>query len=204
MIQYFNNKPIESFTQKPATILNQQTQLPKKLNNPIQTQLPKKLNNPRQNKKTNTYFMYDRQFRNVGSNIDDNEYIKEYFSRNTVDLISDEITKQLKGVEKHGKDIIVPDDKIFWVMNTVYDSFNYPQGFDTHFQWDEYLTSMIDQTIERIVFDVKNTLGYEQCMNGYTAWTMVLGDFNEKGLRSHAPVKIRNKHPNHMQFFERY
>ena len=199
MIKYFDTKPIEFFTQSP--IKNQTQNQTQQNSSPLKTQetIAKK-----EIKKPNTYFMYDRQFRNIGSTIDDNEYIKEYFSRNTVDLISDEITKQLKGVEKHGRDIEVPDDKIFWVMNTVYDSFNFAQGFDTHFKMDEYIIEMIDQTIERIVFDVKNTLGYEDCMNEYTAWTMVLGDFNENGLRSHAPVKIRNKHPNHMQFFERY
>jgi hypothetical protein len=241
MIQYFNNKPIEFFTQTPqsstqinsenrsdfnpktfGTVLASQgskknlnisktTQIPQ---SPMVTQIPQ-IYSPimttqkptyikPEPKKSNRYFMHDRQYAHVGSDIEDNNYIKEYFSKNTVDLISEEITKQLKGVEKYGRDIVVPDDKIFWVMNTVYESYNYPQGFDAHFQWSGYIKDMIDQTIERIVYDVVNVLGLEYCTNDYTAWTMLLGDFNERGLRSHAPIKIRNKHPNHMEFFERY
>ena len=37
-----------------------------------------------------------------------------------------------------------------------------------------------------------------------TKWTTVLGDFNLHQLRSHDVIKILNKHPQHMQFFENY
>jgi hypothetical protein len=63
---------------------------------------------------------------------------------------------------------------------------------------------MINQTINLIVNDVKNNLETEENNKKLTIWTTVYGDFNEQGLRSHPPIKIRNKKPASMQFNMNY
>jgi hypothetical protein len=151
-----------------------------------------------------SFYTYDKQKRYIGSEVNDSDIIKFFFSKPVVQRISNEITKRLKGVHEDGKDIIVPNDKILWVMNTVYESYNPAQGFDTYMTYDEYIENMIGQTIIRIVYDVKNVLEYEQCMNKKTVWTTVLGDFNNNGLRSYAPIKLKNKRPNTFEFNMRY
>ena len=63
---------------------------------------------------------------------------------------------------------------------------------------------MIDQTIEIIYSDVKNNLEIEENNKKLSVWTTVLGNFNDNGLRSHAPIKVLNKHPQYCAFFENY
>lgn len=45
----------------------------------------------------NVYYISDWQNKYIGSKIDDFPVLKEFFSRNTVNFISKECTKQLKG-----------------------------------------------------------------------------------------------------------
>lgn len=145
---------------------------------------------------SNTYYKNDYQNRYVGSEIEDNSFIKEFFSKNSVDTISRQCTLQLKGVDEQGRDIIIPDRRILEVMNTVRESYNFATGFDApYISPEQYVQNMINQCIERIVFDVSNTLQIEQCNMKKTIWTTVLGDFNAQKLQSHSKIKIRHKHP---------
>jgi hypothetical protein len=152
----------------------------------------------------NIYYNNDRQYQFVGSSINDNIYVKEFFSSRIVKYISEQITLLTKGVDEKGRDIVVPDDKILWVMNTVYFSYNPPIGFDQDRNNEIYIRSLVGQTITRIVYDITNVLGYEQCMNKYSIWNTVLGDFNENKLRSHAPIKLKEKRPNSFEFNMNY
>lgn len=152
----------------------------------------------------NVYLNYFQQTQHIGSSNDDNPYVKEFFSKNVVDFISKQSTYLLKGVDEKGRDITVPDRRIFEVMNTVYSSYNFPTGFDTKMTKTEYIENMIGETIARIVYDVKNTLEYEQCTNKYTIWTTTYGDFNKERLRQHAPIKILKNRPNSFEFNMKY
>jgi len=152
----------------------------------------------------NTYIDYFQQTQFIGSNSDDNLYVNEFFSKNVVDFVSQKCTELLRGVDEKGREIVVPDKRIFEVMNTVYSSYNYPTGFDGTISKDQYIQNMIGETIARIVFDVKNTLGYEQCTNKYSIWTTLYGDFNKDGLRQYAPIKILKNRPNSFEFNMKY
>lgn len=146
---------------------------------------------------TNVYYQSDYEKKYIGTRINDFPVIREFFSKNTVDFISKECTRQLKGVDEQGRDIIVPDNRILEVMNTVQLSYNFATGFGAPVLTPQiYFTNMVNETIERIVYDVSNTLQIEQCNYKRTAWTTVLGDFNKEKLQSHSQIKIRNKHPN--------
>ena len=63
---------------------------------------------------------------------------------------------------------------------------------------------MNDQVINIITSDVKNNLGMDQCNSKLTIWTTVLGDFNDAGLRSHPPIKLKERRPTTMLFHMRY
>lgn len=152
----------------------------------------------------NTYYFSDQQYKFFGSDIADNPIVKQFFSKNTVDYISAKITLMTKDVDERGREIIVPDDKILHLMNSVYLSYNPKQGFDTKWSPKEYLESLIEQTITQAVFDVRNVLVYEQCTAKYTVWDTILGEDNKRGLRGYAPIKLREKRPNSMEFNMKY
>lgn len=153
----------------------------------------------------NVYYKSDYHMRYVGTEIDENPVIKEFYSKKYVDYISKKSTELLKGVDEYGRDIVVPDRRILEVMNTVEQSYNFATGFDApEISAYGYIRKMVEDCIERIVYDVTNTLGIEQCNNKKTVWTTVLGDFNKEGLKSHSSIKIREKHPSLFQINMRY
>ena len=63
---------------------------------------------------------------------------------------------------------------------------------------------MIDQVINIITTDVKVNLGMDEHNSKLSAWTTILGDFNEHGLRRHAPIKLRERRPMPMAFNMNY
>ena len=152
----------------------------------------------------NEYYLTDYQKRYVGSKIDDNTVIQQFFSKKTVEYISQEITDATTDVDDRKRIIVLPDDKILHLMNSVYLSYNPPQGFDTFWTPQQYYDSLVNQVIYQAVFDITNVLGMEQCMQKYSVWDSVLGDYNRRGLRGYAPIKVRERRPNAMEFNMKY
>jgi len=52
--------------------------------------------------------------------------------------------------------------------------------------------------------NIKNQMEMEQANKKLTVWTTLLGDFNKEGLRAHAPIKLRRRHPQYMAFNMNY
>lgn len=154
---------------------------------------------------------YDENYTKFVGYTENNNCIRQYFSKQTIDILSYKITELLEGVDIHNRKIVVPDKTIANVMSSVYDSFR-PQTGNLYSRYnipngtgpDNYVQDMIDQVIEIIVSDVKNNLGMEQYNSTLSAWTTVLGDFNSHGLQQHSKIKIRNKRPAPMQFNMNY
>ena len=155
--------------------------------------------------------IHDSNFmRHVGYK-QDNVCIKEYFSQENINFISNKITELTLGVDHMNRKIKVPDKNISSVMSAVMSSFRPPVG-DIHSRYivpsgispESYVQQMINQVIQIITSDIKTSLGMEEYNKTLTAWTTLLGDFNEKGLRSHAPIKIQMKRPNPMEFNMNY
>jgi hypothetical protein len=151
----------------------------------------------------------DNYLRYVGWS-ENNLCIQEFFSVNTVKTISRKVTELTMGVHPENRPILVPDDRIIEVMNSVQDTYQPPVG-DIYTRYivpsgDELsdVQRMIDQTIEIIVSFVRNTIEMEENNKKLTAWTTVYGDFNAHQLRQHAPIKVRNKRPNPMEFNMNY
>lgn len=134
----------------------------------------------------------------------------KFFSKEIVNLISRKVTELTEGVDKKNRLILVPDDTIKQVMDGVYQSFT-PTVGDIHSRYiisdneqTDTLTTMIDQTIEIIVSNVRNTIGIEQHNESLSTWVQVYGDFNKHGLRAHPTIYTREKRPDTMQFNMNY
>lgn len=136
---------------------------------------------------------------------------KMFFNINTVNTISSKLTQLLMGVDPFNRPIIVPNESIKNIMDSVYTNFRPETGdiftryiMPTGLNTDDYVQSMIDQTIEIIYNEVKTNLEMDEHNRSLSVWTTVLGDFNDHGLRSFPPIKVLDKHPAYMQFFENY
>jgi hypothetical protein len=136
--------------------------------------------------------------------------VEEYFSENTVKLISKKVTELTRGVDVKNRKIIVPDYLIANVMDGVYQGYRPPTG-DIYSRYiistpetNNMIQEMIDQTIEIIVSNIRNQLGMEQYNSTLSTWVQVYGDFNTAGLRQHAPITTRERKPATMQFNMNY
>ena len=140
-----------------------------------------------------------------------NDYIKQYFSIETVKTISQKVTELTMGVDPKNRPIIVPSATICGVMNDIYSNFR-PATGDIFSRYivpsgdtsTSYVQNMIDQVIEVIVSDIRNNLGIEENNRKLTIWNTLYGDFNKENLRQHAPIKVRNKRPMPMLFMMNY
>ena len=137
---------------------------------------------------------------------------KQYFSKDTIDMISKKVTELTMGVDKENRPIIVPDEQICNVMSQVFIS-NKPKIGDIYTVFiipdsapRNDVQLMIDRTIEIITNNIKTTLGMDQWNQSLSIWDTVLGDFNRQGIQQtpRGFAKINRKHPKKMFFFENY
>ena len=140
-----------------------------------------------------------------------NDCIRRYYSPENVAMISKKVTELLQGVDPNNRPIIVPNKTICNIMDSVYYSFRPPTGdiygrynVPTGMGPEDYVQSMIDQTIEIITNTVRNEMMMEENNRKLTAWTTVYGDFNQHGLRAHPEIKILKKRPTPFQFQMHY
>jgi len=127
-----------------------------------------------------------------------------------VRLISRKVTELTRGVDHLNRSIVVPDERIYEVMDGVLQSYK-PATGDIFTRYvvpnnepENAIQSMIDQTIEIITTNIRSTLGIEQNNQSLSAWVQVYGDFNTNGLRAHSILKIREKRPSPFQFHMNY
>jgi len=136
------------------------------------------------------------------------EPMVKWYTKKNIDKISAKISQLLMGVDPQNRKIIVPDKTICSIMSSVYTNFR-PETGDIYSRYnipnnnsgtDYYISRMTDEVINIITTDVKNNLGMEQANSKLSIWTTVLVDFNAHNLRSHAPIKLREKRPQPMMF----
>ena len=142
---------------------------------------------------------------------DESEVLGYLFSNNTLDLISNEISNALRGVDPEGRRIVIPHDKIANVLSSVhrhgtrtdigdiFTTFTIPD-----MQSRNDVRNMINQTLNIVVSAIKNEVEITENNKKLSVWNTVLGDFNTQGLRQHAPIKLRTKHPQYMAFNMNY
>lgn len=125
--------------------------------------------------------------------------IGSMFDDATIANVGAEIARLLKGAGPDGRDVVVPKEQIANVMSQIY--VNYRPGIgDIYTLYNippaepvDYVKDVIRQTISTIVETVRTDYGMRQQNESLSVWTTVLGNFNEHGLRSHAPIKIRRR-----------
>lgn len=151
--------------------------------------------------------MNDQYLQHVGY-VNTNAAVAAYFSASTANFISKKVTELLTQFYPQG--VIVPTERIVDIMNAIYEAYR-PSTGDIYSRYtipsDENpncIDEMINQVIQVIVTQVKDNMTMDQTNSKLSAWTQVLGTFNEEGLRSHAPIKLRRRRPTPMMFFENY
>jgi hypothetical protein len=133
------------------------------------------------------------------------------FAGETIEAISEAVTRALQGVDPQQKQIVVAPDKIVNVLSNMYQNSTRPQIGDIHSRYiipqaqprcD--LRSIINQTINVIVRSIRDEIETTENNKKLSVWSTVYGDFNKEGLRAHAPIKIRRRHPQYMAFNMKY
>jgi hypothetical protein len=115
------------------------------------------------------------------------------FSDAVVNQISQSITKHLGRDLANGRPIVVPNHRIISVIDSLANNWREETG-DIYGRYNvpnnnqDFTQKMILQTITLIVDYVRNSLEMENINGKLSIWNTVLGEFNEKGLRSHAPL----------------
>lgn len=146
----------------------------------------------------------DDTMRHVGYE-ETNSCIEQYFSKNTVQIISNKVTQLLEGISK--RPIIVTDRVIEHVLSQVKEGYRPPTGciysrytIPSGGNSDSLVQNMIDQSIEIIISNVKNDLETEKNNKQLSVWNSVYGDFNKHQLLQHPPIKTQVKRPSSFQF----
>jgi len=135
---------------------------------------------------------------------------RDVYSPETIKKISNIITKSLKGVDPQGRDIVVGDNVIKSVLSSIIES-HIPRSGDIYSKYqimyndpNNSANDIIAKAIEVITYTTRN--GTEMVTNNgkLSVWDNLFGDFNKHGLRAHAPIKLRERHPDYMLFNMRY
>lgn len=142
---------------------------------------------------------------------DCNAALDSLFSDASIKRISKSITRFLGKDLANGRPVVVPDKTIISVLSKMVDSYRAETGdiYAGKYNIPNNNLGMYDkvvlQTITLIVDNVRNTLEMENINGKLSAWTTVLGDFNDHGLRSHPPLNgeidsTRNLFQFHMNY----
>jgi len=142
---------------------------------------------------------------------DDNPMVSALYSVENVDAVSRAITSALTGVHPENKKIIVPNETIIQMLSNIYLNGTRPNIGDIHSRFIVPqnqprcdLRSINNQTINILVRAIKDEFQVTENNKRLSIWSTVYGDFNEQGLRAHAPIKIRRRHPQYMAFNMNY
>jgi hypothetical protein len=148
----------------------------------------------------------ENYMRYVGWGESETPFSKKFFSEITIKNIKEILFIKLKDLRSDGRPIIVADKVITHVMSQIYNQYT-PQLGDIYTlltipssEPRNDMKLLMDMVIETIYSNISNEIQMEENNKRLTVWTTVLGDFNEHGLRQHAPIKINEKNINKVRF----
>lgn len=115
------------------------------------------------------------------------------FTDGTINMISKAVTHYLGKDLADGRPIVVPNERILSVVSELVHTYKAETGdiftrLNIPNENKDMCQKIIYRTITVIVDNVRNTLEMENINGKLSIWDTVLGEFNEKGLRSHAPL----------------
>ncbi len=132
------------------------------------------------------------------------------FSDEKIKDMSKMITDSLKGVDSQGRDIVVGDNVIKSVLDSVIQSYT-PLTGDIYSKYQVMynqprndLQDVVFQVVEIITSQIRTETEMIQNNQKLNIWDTLLGDFNDKGLLAHPPIKLKNKRPDPMLFHMKY
>lgn len=141
----------------------------------------------------------------------DNEGLKLLLSVENIDNLSKVITEQLVRIDPLKRRIRVSNEQIASVLSSIYQNGTRTNIGDIYTRYiipqkeprcD--LRTICNQTIQVIVSTIRDEIETTEKNKKLTIWNTLYGDFNKEGLRAHAPIKIRRKHPQYMAFNMKY
>jgi len=139
-----------------------------------------------------------------------NGCIQTLFTPDVIRFISRKITENLEGVDPQRRKLIVPDESIISVLNSIYSSHR-PRIGDIHSRYvipddnpNDVRQDVINRTIETITDQVRNDIEITENNSKLTKWTTLLGDFNVHGIRGHSEIKTKKRRINKMEFNMNY
>jgi hypothetical protein len=142
---------------------------------------------------------------------ENNQFISTLFAESTVRFISRRISEMLHGLDPEGRTMYVDDEKIRQVLSSVYSNGTrlgvgdmYTRDHIIPHEERDDIQNFIQQTISICVRSVRNQFDMNAINAKLDKWTTVLGESNAHGLRAHAPIKRRERHPQYMAFSMRY
>jgi hypothetical protein len=108
---------------------------------------------------------------------------RELFGQGSLDWISNQITRRLKGVHPEGKNILVPDESILSVLDTYW---NHATLYDPEL--------IMQQTVTFIVETIKNDFQNERQNASLSIWNSIFTP--DLGMRQHGPIKLNERKRN--------
>jgi hypothetical protein len=151
------------------------------------------------------YVGWNRNHRITGS-------LNDYFSPETVEMISAKITELTQGIDPDGRPIIVPNERICSVMSDVYLGYR-PKTQDIYSRYivppsapENMVQDMINRTIEVIYSNIKTSLNTERNNSKLSIWATKYSEGNPWGLQaiSHGFAKINHRRETKMTMFMNY
>ena len=137
---------------------------------------------------------------------------EKLFSNETIDALTASINAQLQGIGPDGQNVMYTPNAVAGELSTVFNTTRVPTGdiysryiIDDPDECWNFIQRVLDRTQELMVSVTQNQYGAIRCNNQLSIWpATVLGDFNKLGLRQTPKIKIRERHPEYMQFHMRY
>ena len=149
-------------------------------------------------------------YRYVGWQVTRTEFDDQFFSKITVQNISNKLSHLLKCLRSDGRPILVDSKVICNVMSSAYQTYR-PQLGNGYFMLTQPQEDprddmkMLTDIVIQIIYDyIKTEYEMEENNKKLTIWTTLYGDFNEHGLRSHPPLKINENNINKIRFNMNY
>lgn len=139
----------------------------------------------------------------------DNGY-KKLFSTEVVKFIQNRVMEILTKAYPDNRPIMPTEHVVLNAISTIYKDSR--PGIGDIFTRYTIIQNQPRCDPKTIIFRTINTIA-RHIMNEYdmllfnkslTKWTTVLGDFNKDGLRSHAPIKLRERRTQQMMFNMNY
>lgn len=136
---------------------------------------------------------------------------KYLFQDCTIKMMSNKISQLLEGVDPQGRKIVYPDERIREVVSQVFNNSKRPdigaiksKDIIPEEQVRNDVRFIINQSIGIITKTIRTEIGMAENNKKLSIWNTVYGDFNEKGLRAHPPIKILKNTPQLMAFNMNY